>query len=169
MCIPSSPLPIFHGVFYWQKDLENRDKNQAQCTQRALDIKESNGELLWHKRDKKDSSATILKEMISLLSLIVSSSYRERARYRCSLSIPFSSSWLQNRILHLAFSGRLLSSHWDSSCIQRAMLSAFSVRSQGYKGVQITIPVLKWLKDRRRQTGVCSHLAVLTTNRNPTN
>lgn len=44
------------------------DKNQARCTQRALDIKESDGEL-WQRRCEQDASATVLEEMISLFVL----------------------------------------------------------------------------------------------------
>ena len=85
---PSFFFP-FHWEFYWQKVLENRDmssfdKNQACCTQRALDIKESNGEL-WQRRCEQDASANILKEMISLLSLIMSSNFSERLRSFSSL------------------------------------------------------------------------------------
>lgn len=58
------------------------DKSQAQCIQRALDIKECSGELLWQRRYKQDSSATTLKEIISFLCLIMSSNFRERARYQ---------------------------------------------------------------------------------------
>lgn len=72
------------------------DKNQAWCTQKALDITESNGELLWQRRCEQDSSATILKEIIFLLSLIMSTNYRKRACYHSFVSNSFSSSLLQN-------------------------------------------------------------------------
>lgn len=114
------------------------DKNQARCTQRALDIQESTGELLWQARCKQDSSATVLKEIISLLSLIMSSNVRERS-YQSSVSTPFSSFWLQNHIRSLPFSGPLLSSHWDPGCSHPTSLSAFSVVSHGCK-VHIMMP-----------------------------
>lgn len=116
------------------------EKKQARCTQRALDIQESKGEL-WQRGCEQDFSATVLKEMISLLSLIMCRNCGERAPYCFSLSL-YSFLFIPAAKSHSELG------------IHPAMLSAFSIRSQGYKEVHVMIPALQWLKDRRKQTQV---------------
>lgn len=137
-----------HWKFYWQKVLENRDmsssdKNQAKCTQRALDLKESSGEL--QQRRREQTFGHCLERSGFPLVLIVSSNFRERLCYFSSLVrflLPAAKShsepslFMLTSVISLGF---LLCPTCNVYCFLPLVL--------GWKDVQIMISALKRLKE----------------------
>lgn len=110
-------------VFIWLKKKKNR-----LCAPREHLILR-NPMASYGRRDVNKLRRPLSWKKWSLLSLIMSSNFRERVRY---CSSQFLALFLAAKSHSKpSLSGWLLSSHWDFSCIHPAVLNAFFLQSQG--------------------------------------